>query len=88
MVQHRRYHRIRDFHRLNQVQQVYESQNVTYDNLTITGASANANRARNTDGWNIYRSDTVVIKNSVIVNGDDCVAFKPSEFAHDLGSTY
>jgi len=31
-----------------------------------------------TDGWDIYRSSNVAITNSVIVNGDDCVSFKPN----------
>jgi len=30
------------------------------------------------DGWDIYRSDHVTIKNSVINNSDDCVSFKPN----------
>ncbi|KAG6886322.1 hypothetical protein C0993_006732 [Termitomyces sp. T159_Od127] len=39
------------------------------------------NRPANTDGWNVYRSDSVTIKDSIINNGDDCVAFKPSKFS-------
>ncbi|KAK0205300.1 glycoside hydrolase family 28 protein [Desarmillaria ectypa] len=57
---------------------VYESSNVTYSNISITAESTSDNAAKNTDGWDIYRGDTVVIKDSVIVNGDDCVSFKPS----------
>ncbi|KIY69001.1 glycoside hydrolase family 28 protein [Cylindrobasidium torrendii FP15055 ss-10] len=53
---------------------ITDSSDVTFDNLTIT-ASENSH---NTDGWNVYRSDTVSILNSVIINGDDCVAFKPN----------
>ncbi|KAF0325125.1 polygalacturonase [Colletotrichum asianum] len=34
--------------------------------------------ARNTDGWDTYRSDNIVIQNSVIDNTDDCVSFKPN----------
>ncbi len=34
--------------------------------------------AKNTDGWDVYRSDSVVIQNSHINNGDDCVSFKPN----------
>ncbi|KAF5365182.1 hypothetical protein D9758_005343 [Tetrapyrgos nigripes] len=40
--------------------------------------STSDNFIANTDGWNTYRSDNVVIKDSNIVNGDDCVAFKPN----------
>ncbi|KAJ0270410.1 hypothetical protein COL940_011703 [Colletotrichum noveboracense] len=34
--------------------------------------------AKNTDGWDTYRSDNIVIQNSVIDNTDDCVSFKPN----------
>ncbi|PBK66319.1 glycoside hydrolase family 28 protein [Armillaria solidipes] len=57
---------------------IYESNNVTYSNISITAESTSDNAAKNTDGWDVYRSDTVVIKDSVIVNGDDCVSFKPN----------
>jgi galacturan 1,4-alpha-galacturonidase len=30
------------------------------------------------DGWDTYRSDNIVIQNSFINNGDDCVSFKPN----------
>ncbi|KAF8911408.1 glycoside hydrolase family 28 protein [Mucidula mucida] len=53
---------------------IYESNDVRYNNMTITAATD----THNTDGWNIYRSDTVTLEHSVIVNGDDCVAFKPN----------
>ncbi|KAL1678996.1 glycoside hydrolase family 28 protein [Schizophyllum commune] len=57
---------------------VYESNNVIYDNITITSKSTSDHEAKNTDGWDTYRSDNVVIQNSVINNGDDCVSFKPN----------
>ncbi|KZL64293.1 murein transglycosylase [Colletotrichum incanum] len=34
--------------------------------------------AKNTDGWDTYRSDNIVIQNSIIDNTDDCVSFKPN----------
>ncbi|KAL3439799.1 putative exopolygalacturonase A [Aspergillus insuetus] len=34
--------------------------------------------AKNTDGWDTYRSSNIVIQNSVIINTDDCVSFKPN----------
>lgn len=40
--------------------------------------STSKNDAKNTDGWDIFRSDNVVIADSNINNGDDCVSFKPS----------
>jgi galacturan 1,4-alpha-galacturonidase len=60
--------------------QVNEGQNVVYNNIQINAGSTSKNTAKNTDGWNVYRSDNVTIMNSVIVNGDDCVAFKPSRY--------
>lgn len=29
-------------------------------------------------GWDVYRSSNIVIQDSVINNGDDCVSFKPN----------
>ncbi|KAF8161358.1 glycoside hydrolase family 28 protein [Crassisporium funariophilum] len=57
---------------------VNEGQNVVYNNINIHAVSNSTHGASNTDGWNVYRSDNVAITNSVIVNGDDCVAFKPN----------
>ncbi|KXS11851.1 glycoside hydrolase family 28 protein [Gonapodya prolifera JEL478] len=48
------------------------SKNVVYDNININGSGAN------TDGWDIYNSDHITITNSVVVNGDDCISFKPN----------
>lgn len=58
---------------------VNEGKNIVYNDINIHAVSNSSHGAANTDGWNVYRSDTVSIINSVIVNGDDCVAFKPSE---------
>ncbi|CAI7650739.1 unnamed protein product [Penicillium glandicola] len=57
---------------------VANSSNVLFDGIDISGFSSSANVAKNTDGWDIYRSTNVVIQNSVINNGDDCVSFKPN----------
>jgi galacturan 1,4-alpha-galacturonidase len=57
---------------------VNEGQGVVYNNVNLTATSTSSNPAKNTDGWDIYRSDNVTITNSVIVNGDDCVSFKPN----------
>lgn len=57
---------------------VANSTDVTFDSLDISGYSQSKNVAKNTDGWDIYRSSNVVIQNSVINNGDDCVSFKPN----------
>uniref|UniRef100_A0A0W0FB86 galacturonan 1,4-alpha-galacturonidase n=1 Tax=Moniliophthora roreri TaxID=221103 RepID=A0A0W0FB86_MONRR len=69
---------------------VNESRNVTYSNITIHTESTSGNPPRNTDGWDTYRSDNVVIKDSMIVNDDDCVSFKPNStniFVSNLNST-
>ncbi|KAG9221252.1 hypothetical protein CCMSSC00406_0008913 [Pleurotus cornucopiae] len=57
---------------------VNEGKNIVYSNLHIDARSTSSHKISNTDGWNIYRSDNVTIQNSVINNGDDCVAFKPN----------
>ncbi|KAI2688238.1 CAZyme family GH28 [Penicillium roqueforti] len=57
---------------------VANSSNVLFDGIDITGFSSSANVAKNTDGWDLYRSTNIVIQNSVINNGDDCVSFKPN----------
>ncbi|CAG8321155.1 unnamed protein product [Penicillium nalgiovense] len=57
---------------------VANSSNILFDGINISGYSSSENTAKNTDGWDLYRSTNVVIQNSVINNGDDCVSFKPN----------
>ncbi|KAH8103465.1 glycoside hydrolase family 28 protein [Cristinia sonorae] len=57
---------------------VNEGQDITFRNITISAVSTSKNAAKNTDGWDIFRSDNVVIDSSVVNNGDDCVSFKPN----------
>jgi galacturan 1,4-alpha-galacturonidase len=57
---------------------VANATNVIFDNINIAGHSTSINVAKNTDGWDTYRSSGLVIQNSVINNGDDCVSFKPN----------
>lgn len=57
---------------------VANSTDVVFDGLDISGYSQSKNTAKNTDGWDTYRSSNIVIQNSVINNGDDCVSFKPN----------
>jgi galacturan 1,4-alpha-galacturonidase len=57
---------------------VYGSRNVTFNNVNLHSIQSNGKQAQNTDGWDIYRSDAVNILNSNIINGDDCVSFKPN----------
>lgn len=57
---------------------VANSSDVVFSNIDIAGGSVSKNPAKNTDGWDTYRSDNIVIQNSHIDNGDDCVSFKPN----------
>ncbi|KAF2186461.1 glycoside hydrolase family 28 protein [Zopfia rhizophila CBS 207.26] len=57
---------------------VANSSDVLFSNITIFGGSVSKNPAKNTDGWDTYRSSNIVIQNSDIDNGDDCVSFKPN----------
>ncbi|CAO2652054.1 Nn.00g003370.m01.CDS01 [Neocucurbitaria sp. VM-36] len=57
---------------------IANSTNVVYSNLDIFSTSNNEYFEKNTDGWDIYRSSNIVIENSTITNGDDCVSFKPN----------
>ncbi|KAF7966000.1 hypothetical protein HWV62_40503 [Athelia sp. TMB] len=57
---------------------VANSSDVVFSGIDISGASISANVAKNTDGWDTYRSSNIVIQNSHINNGDDCVSFKPN----------
>ncbi|KAI5281613.1 hypothetical protein KEM54_003127 [Ascosphaera aggregata] len=63
----------------NWVNIMLNSEHVVYNNITIENRSKDPKvPAKNTDGWDTYRSDNIVIQNSRINNGDDCVSFKPN----------
>jgi galacturan 1,4-alpha-galacturonidase len=51
-------------------QLVANSSDVLFDGIDISGYSKSENEAKNTDGWDTYRSKNIVIQNSVINNGD------------------
>ncbi len=57
---------------------VANASNIVFDSISIEGGSVSTNPAKNTDGWDTYRSSDITIMNSVIKNGDDCVSFKPN----------
>lgn len=44
--------------------------NVVFNNFDISGYSSSDNEAKNTDGWDTYRSSDITISNSVVNNGD------------------
>ncbi|KAF5020078.1 hypothetical protein F66182_7920 [Fusarium sp. NRRL 66182] len=57
---------------------IANSTDVLISDLDIKAKSLNGVKIANSDGWDTYRSDRVVIQNSVIDNTDDCVSFKPN----------
>jgi len=57
---------------------VHTSKNVEFSNLSLNVVSNSTIQPKNTDGWDIYRSDNVVIRDCTINNTDDCVSFKPN----------
>ncbi|KFZ04011.1 hypothetical protein V502_10482 [Pseudogymnoascus sp. VKM F-4520 (FW-2644)] len=52
------------------------AQSVTYASLTMTAASKSTNLPKNTDGFDIGESTYTLIRNVVVSNQDDCIAFK------------
>ncbi|KAK0735186.1 exopolygalacturonase [Lasiosphaeria miniovina] len=57
---------------------VANASNIVFNNISIAGDSTSKNTAKNTDGWDTYRSRDVTIMNSVVNNADDCISFKPN----------
>ncbi|KAI1436418.1 polygalacturonase [Xylaria sp. CBS 124048] len=57
---------------------VANSSDILISNMVLTAESSNSVSVKNSDGWDTYRSDHVVIQNSMVDNTDDCVAFKPN----------
>ncbi|ORY60577.1 glycoside hydrolase family 28 protein [Pseudomassariella vexata] len=57
---------------------IANSSDILVSDVTINVGSTSSNPAKNTDGWDTLRSDSVVIQDSIVNNGDDCVSFKPN----------
>ncbi|KAM5360119.1 hypothetical protein ACJZ2D_013978 [Fusarium nematophilum] len=57
---------------------IANSTDVLISNLDLRASSLNGVKIANSDGWDTYRSDNVVIQDSFIDNTDDCVSFKPN----------
>ncbi|ORY98602.1 pectin lyase fold/virulence factor [Syncephalastrum racemosum] len=56
---------------------VRDTTNAVFENINISSVSNSTKYfPHNSDGWDLYRSDQVIIRNSKIVNSDDCVSFK------------
>lgn len=49
---------------------VANASNVVFDGIDITGRSSSKNEAKNTDGWDTYRSRDITIQNAHVNNGD------------------
>ncbi|KAJ7470778.1 glycoside hydrolase family 28 protein [Mycena latifolia] len=64
------------------------STNIVYDSLRMDATSTSTATAKNTDGFDVGSSTFVTIRNTTVVNQDDCVALKPgSNFATVTGIT-
>lgn len=57
---------------------IANSTDVVVSGLNLSAVWSTGDETPNSDGWDIYRSDSVVLQDSVINNGDDCVSFKPN----------
>ncbi|KAF2223361.1 polygalacturonase [Elsinoe ampelina] len=57
---------------------IANSSDVLITGMNLNVVSDPASPAKNTDGWDTYRSSNIVIQDSVINNTDDCISFKPN----------
>ncbi|KAI1406658.1 glycoside hydrolase family 28 protein [Hypoxylon fuscum] len=57
---------------------IANSTDIIISNMDLRAKSLNNVKIANSDGWDTYRSDRVVIQDSFIDNTDDCVSFKPN----------
>ncbi|KAH8883532.1 polygalacturonase [Thozetella sp. PMI_491] len=58
---------------------IANSSDIVISDMNLNVVQLNATYpAKNTDGWDTFRSDNIVIQDSVINNTDDCVSFKPN----------
>ncbi|KAI1451875.1 glycoside hydrolase family 28 protein [Annulohypoxylon moriforme] len=57
---------------------IANSSDVIISNMDLRAKSLKGTKIANSDGWDTYRSDRVVIQDSFIDNTDDCVSFKPN----------
>jgi galacturan 1,4-alpha-galacturonidase len=57
---------------------IQNSKDLVVSDLNLTVKASGANPAKNTDGFDTYRSSNIVIQNTRVDNTDDCVSFKPN----------
>ncbi|KAF3935423.1 Exopolygalacturonase [Dactylellina cionopaga] len=55
---------------------IANSSDMIFHDMSVVAGSSSKIPAKNTDGWDTYRSDNIVIQNSVVNNGDDCVSLR------------
>ncbi|KAF8676595.1 Glycosyl hydrolases family 28 [Rhizoctonia solani] len=67
---------------------VTDSSNVVYKNIRLSALSANKNPPANADGWDTYRTSHFELRDSHIVSGDDCFAFKPNSTYITIENVY
>ncbi|KAG8772187.1 hypothetical protein FRC12_003212 [Ceratobasidium sp. 428] len=57
---------------------VTDSSYITFTNTVLNATSSSSKAAKNTDGFDTYRSNHVTIQNLWYNGGDDCISFKPN----------
>ncbi|KAG9257616.1 exopolygalacturonase [Emericellopsis atlantica] len=57
---------------------IANSTDIIVSNMDLEAVATDGVKIANSDGWDTYRSNRVVIQDSVINNTDDCVSFKPN----------
>ncbi|KAL7807139.1 glycoside hydrolase family 28 protein [Trichoderma aethiopicum] len=57
---------------------IANSSDILVSDIDIAVRSASKNPAKNGDGWDTFRSQSIVIQDSLVNNSDDCVSFKPN----------
>ncbi|KAG6000334.1 hypothetical protein E4U21_005564 [Claviceps maximensis] len=57
---------------------IANSSDVLVSDIQLAVKSTSNHIAKNTDGWDTYRSTNIVLQSSTVQNGDDCVSFKPN----------
>jgi polygalacturonase len=64
---------------------VWQSKNVSITNFFVNATSNNQWDTTNTDVYDSWKSDMLLVENVTIINGDDCVAVK-GDFQWPLGT--
>ncbi|KAG5927019.1 hypothetical protein E4U42_002702 [Claviceps africana] len=57
---------------------IANSTDILVSDIDMVAETTSENDPKNSDGWDTYRSDNIVIQSSTVINDDDCVSFKPN----------